>query len=94
MHKSFHNSLLGFVIASSALAAGATAAAAGGDVLFDDDATVVEESVLPDDDDTIVVERPGPAVYAWTAPADCGTYYYWDGDRCVDSRFAVPDDDY
>ncbi len=86
VHKSFHNSLLGLVLASSALAVGATAASAGGDVLIDDDTTIVEESALPDDDDTLVVETPAPAVYGWIAPGDCGTYYYWDGERCVDAR--------
>jgi hypothetical protein len=86
MPKSFHNSLLGLVVASSALTLCATAASAGGDVLIDDEVTVVEESALPDDDDTLVVETPAPSAYAWVAPADCGTYYYWDGERCVDPR--------
>jgi hypothetical protein len=24
-------------------------------------------------------------------PANCGVYRYWDGERCVDARFAPPD---
>ena len=32
-----------------------------------------------DDDDTVVV-RPG------FRPSNCGTYRYWNGDRCVDAR--------
>ena len=93
MHKSFHNSFLGLAVASSALAVGATAASAG-DLLIDDDVTVVEESALPDDDEALVLETPAPAVYGWVAPTDCGTYYYWDGERCADARvYRLEDDD-
>lgn len=51
-------------------------------------------------------ERPyryGPRVYGYSSDADdtivrveprrrggCGTYYYWDGERCVDAREVEP----
>lgn len=34
-----------------------------------------------------------PRVYGYTtvAPASCGEYRYWNGERCVDARYAPPD---
>ena len=33
-------------------------------------------------------ERYVPPVYGWVQdqPLSCGTYHYWNGDRCVDAR--------
>lgn len=36
----------------------------------------------------IVRERNAPAVYGWQG---CGTYFYWNGERCVDARAAPAD---
>lgn len=33
----------------------------------------------------IVPEHSGPAVRGWQG---CGTYFFWDGERCVDARIA------
>lgn len=39
-----------------------------------------------------IPEDPNAArVYGWTsAPADCGTFKYWNGDYCADARFEPP----
>ncbi len=45
------------------------------------------------DDGTVVVDRPvAPRVYGWTTlrPIDCGTFHYWNGERCADARFDPP----
>jgi hypothetical protein len=40
--------------------------------------------------DRLTVRAAGPAVYGWSfRPANCGVFYYWNGDECVDAR-AVP----
>lgn len=54
-----------------------------------------ETAVVPVDPDAdlldgnssrvIVRERNGPAVYGWQS---CGTYFFWNGERCVDARVA------
>ncbi|HKZ97483.1 MAG TPA: hypothetical protein VJ045_10940 [Hyphomicrobiaceae bacterium] len=33
-----------------------------------------------------------PPVYGWVyeRPLNCGTYHYWDGDRCLDARWYPP----
>jgi hypothetical protein len=36
----------------------------------------------------IVRERRRPAVYGWQG---CGTYFYWNGERCVDARAKIGD---
>jgi hypothetical protein len=70
---------------------------------------VYVEEVVPDDPvyvESFEIEEPatppdgivvGTRVYGWSAlrPADCGTFRYWDGDRCIDARFDSPaiDDD-
>lgn len=33
-----------------------------------------------------VVVAPPAAYYGWTPAGGCGTYRYWNGDRCVDAR--------
>lgn len=83
---------LSILISSCAFLAGATAAAAQ-EVIIEDDAAVVEApDITVEDGDVAVIERPvGPRVYGWAArPADCGTFHYWDGDRCADARAAPP----
>jgi hypothetical protein len=43
----------------------------------------------------ILEERVGPRVYGWTsAPADCGTFKYWNGEYCADARFEPPRAEY
>ena len=32
-----------------------------------------------------------PVVVVPVRPANCGVYRYWNGERCVDARFAPPD---
>lgn len=59
------------------------------DVIVDDDATVVEQ-VPPDDTVVLPDSDPGPRVYGWIRPADCGTFRYWDGARCADARDEPP----
>jgi hypothetical protein len=57
------------------------------DVIIEDDATVVEQAPA---DETVVVPDGdiGPRVYGWTA--DCGTFRYWNGERCADARNEPP----
>ena len=77
------------VIASLAVLGFASIAHAQ-DVIIDDDATVVEQVPV---DETVVVPDgdPGPRVYGWTMrPADCGTFRYWNGERCADARNEPP----
>ena len=60
------------------------------DAIIDDDATVVEQAPA---DETVVVPDGdlGPRVYGWTMrPADCGTFRYWNGERCADARNEPP----
>jgi hypothetical protein len=62
------------------------------DVVVEDDvpATAASEPDVIVEDDVRVVDRP--AVYGWSAlrPADCGTFHYWNGERCVDARTEPP----
>ncbi len=69
-----------------------TGAASAQDVIIEDDAAVIEEPAPIEDDATVAVTRPiGPRVYGWPArPADCGTFRYWNGVRCVDARDNPP----
>lgn len=82
------HSLLGLVAALT-LAAGASAASAadyheygdaGDDVVVSTnyERTVERRVIEPDYD--VVEDRP----------PDCGRFYYWDGDDCVDARVVPP----
>lgn len=89
------NKLAGLALAA-ALGFG-TSAAYAQDAMTDDDlqdpAIVDNASPAPADPDadlldgssTRIIERgrSGPAVYGWQS---CGTYFYWDGETCVDAR--------
>jgi hypothetical protein len=44
-------------------------------------AAVAQEVILDDD---------YPAAIDELRPADCGTFYYWDGEACVDARLNPP----
>jgi hypothetical protein len=68
----------------------------GGVVTTPDGPVVVEE----EDGPMIVEEHPAspptryePPVYGWisVAPANCGTFKYWNGERCADARFGPED---
>jgi hypothetical protein len=75
----------------AALAAmGFATVAHGQDVIIESDAPVVEQA--PSDETVILQESaPAPRVYGWTMrPADCGTFRYWDGERCADARSDPP----
>ena len=55
----------------------------------DDDAP--DAIVEPDEEDAVIIERnevraPGTAVYGWSERNGCGTYYFWDGEACIDAR--------
>lgn len=60
------------------------------DVIVEGDAQVVEQA--PTDDTVIIQENaPGPRVYGWILrPANCGTFRYWNGERCADARDEPP----
>ena len=59
------------------------------DVVIESEAPVVEQA--PADDVIVHETAPGPRVYGWTLrPADCGTFRYWNGVRCVDARDEPP----
>ncbi len=84
-----------------ALGAGAGTASAQGVGIY------IGPSAAYDDDYAYGYERPyryGPRVYGYSSDDDdtivrtspsrrggCGTYRYWDGDRCVDARVVPPD---
>jgi hypothetical protein len=60
------------------------------DVIIEGDAPVVEQAPP---DETVILHEPAPAprVYGWTMrPADCGTFRYWNGERCADARSEPP----
>lgn len=71
-------------------AIGFASAAHAQDVIIEGDAPVVEQA--PADETVLLEERaPAPRVYGWTMrPADCGTFHYWDGERCADARNEPP----
>jgi hypothetical protein len=78
-------------LALAALAAiGFATVAHAQDVIIEGDAPVVEQA--PADETLILQERaPGPRVYGWAMrPADCGTFHYWNGERCADARNKPP----
>ena len=72
---------------------------------YDEDGVVVtspDEPALVDEDDgpVIVEEYPAspparyePPVYGWVgvAPENCGTFRYWNGERCADARYGPED---
>ncbi len=60
------------------------------DVIIEGDAPLVEQA--PADENVILQDRaPARRVYGWTMrPADCGTFHYWNGERCADARSAPP----
>lgn len=57
---------------------------------------------LEDEDGPVIVEeyagpppvRYEPPVYGWVAvrPDNCGTFRYWNGERCADARYNPPED--
>jgi hypothetical protein len=60
------------------------------DVIIEGEAPVVEQAPA---DETVILQEPAPAprVYGWTMrPADCGTFRYWNGERCADARSEPP----
>jgi hypothetical protein len=60
------------------------------DVIVEDDVAIVEQAPA---DDAVIVRGSGlaPRVYGWTLrPADCGTFRYWNGERCADARDEPP----
>ncbi len=62
-----------------------TAAASAQDAVIENDAALA-------DDDTVIVDQPAARVYGYTAirPIDCGTFHYWNGERCADARYDPP----
>ena len=60
------------------------------EVIVEGDAPVVEQA--PNDEAVIIQDtNPAPRVYGWTLrPADCGTFRYWNGERCADARNEPP----
>ena len=89
-------------ILAAALACGTAFGAAAQEVYvyddYDNDDYVSDDAYLDghfDDDDAV-----GPPmayrlpVYGWVyaRPADCGTFRYWNGERCADARFEPPRD--
>jgi hypothetical protein len=75
---------------------------------YDDDTGVVVTSpseapvIVEEEDGPVIVEeyaaepprRYEPPVYGWTseAPANCGTFRYWDGESCADARYDSPNE--
>lgn len=76
------------------------------DAYMYDDPVIEDRAYLdePELGDEVVIERAepsdpppraatGPRVYGWqsdAAPASCGVYKYWDGQRCADARSEPP----
>ena len=60
------------------------------EVIVEGDAPVVEQA--PTEEAVIIQDaNPAPRVYGWTMrPADCGTFRYWNGERCADARNEPP----
>jgi hypothetical protein len=71
-------------------AIGVASVAHAQDVIIEGNAPVVEQA--PADETVILQERaPTPRVYGWMMrPADCGTFRYWNGERCADARSEPP----
>lgn len=81
------------LLLTSAFAALAFAAAPAQaqDVVIEGDAAVVEERPVIENDVIVTEERASPRVYGWTLrPDDCGTFHYWNGERCADARTDPP----
>lgn len=53
-----------------------------------------EDDDLDDADFAAPPARYSPPVYGWvySRPVDCGTFRYWNGERCADARFDPPND--
>jgi hypothetical protein len=78
-----------FMLAALAAIGFATVAHAQ-DVFIEGDAPVVEQVPA---EETLILQEPAPTprVYGWTMrPADCGTFRYWNGERCADARSEPP----
>jgi hypothetical protein len=78
-----------FMLAALAAIGFATVAHAQ-DVIIEGDAPVVEQAPA---EETVILQEPVPTprVYGWTMrPADCGTFRYWNGERCADARSEPP----
>ena len=75
------------------LAGTAFAAQAADTVITDDGEEIVVRERTVDTDDVIIDEPSRTSVYGWTSerPLDCGAFYYWDGEACVDARRVPPD---
>jgi hypothetical protein len=66
--------LFAILIAASAFATGAIAQDAATDAAIADDGVVVDQ----------------PAGFTVLRPIDCGTFHYWNGERCADARYDPP----
>lgn len=80
------------ILAAATVLMGSAGASAQGVYVERDDGAVY---AAPPADDQVVVEReaapPASRVYGWSgrepwAPANCGTYKYWNGEFCADAR--------
>lgn len=58
------------------------------DVAPDADTVVVDpDANLTDGNSVRVIDkRRAPAVYGWSRRNGCGTFHFWDGEKCVDAR--------
>lgn len=72
------------------LLSASAASAAAQEVIVEDEAASVDAPYDIDDDATSDLPV-GPRVYGWSsAPANCGTFKYWNGEYCADARFEPP----
>lgn len=67
------------------------ASVAAQEVIVEDEETFVD-APYDDSGDAETSDLPvGPRVYGWSsAPSDCGTFKYWNGEYCADARFEPP----
>jgi hypothetical protein len=73
------------------LLSASAAYAAAQEVTVEDDAAYVDAPYDIDDDADTADLPVGPRVYGWSsAPANCGTFKYWNGEYCADARFEPP----
>lgn len=72
------------------LLSASAACAAAQEVTVEDEAAYADAPYEIDDAD--IADLPvGPRVYGWSsAPANCGTFKYWNGEYCADARFEPP----
>lgn len=95
------------LVGPAVVASGLTSSALAQDVIvehYDEDTGVLvaedEPAFLDEEDGPLVVEeystpppRYEPPVYGWigAAPRNCGTFKYWNGERCADARYDPPE---